>query len=286
MAAERWIPTLEDYVNAASFVLGASRESVRRLPRITLAESAVNAPFASFGGQAAYTDLADQAAVLLAHLVENHPLPDGNKRAAFLLMARFLDANGLAWKAQDVEVERRNGRACRRRRRQPRRRRCVDRATYGRKARAGLITARRAVQKRSSPTTRPVGASGASSNRRRSVAAGVAPSAPGGVWAQVAHESRYWRRRHVARVSRRVPRRSQGDTRPRTPTAAWQSRCWSVGPLETRCVSFLITPLTLQASGGDQEPGPWVVVVEIGGRGGGRVGWSMGLVVELGRCRW
>lgn len=105
MAAERWIPTLEDYVDAASFVLGASRESVRRLPRITLAESAVNAPFASFGGQAAYTDLADQAAVLLAHLVENHPLPDGNKRAAFLLMARFLDANGLAWKAQDVEVD-------------------------------------------------------------------------------------------------------------------------------------------------------------------------------------
>ena len=43
--------------------------------------------------------------VLLAHLANNHPLPDANKRAAFLLTARFLDANGLTWRAPDVEID-------------------------------------------------------------------------------------------------------------------------------------------------------------------------------------
>jgi len=100
-----WRPTLEDYVDLAGFVLGAAPEAVRNLPRIGLAESAIHAPFASFGGEHAYPDLADQAAVLVAHLAQNYPLPDGNKRAAFLLTARFLDANGRAWADQDVDVD-------------------------------------------------------------------------------------------------------------------------------------------------------------------------------------
>ena len=49
--------------------------------------------------------MTEQAAVLLEHLAGNHPLPDGNKRVAFLLTARFLDANGLAWGAPDVECD-------------------------------------------------------------------------------------------------------------------------------------------------------------------------------------
>ena len=75
------------------------------MPRLALAESALHAPFASFGGVEAYPTLVEQAAVLLEHLVKNHPLPDANKRAAFLLTARFLDANGLEWEAQDVETD-------------------------------------------------------------------------------------------------------------------------------------------------------------------------------------
>jgi death on curing protein len=31
--------------------------------------------------------------------------PDGNKRAAFLLTARFLEANGRRWKSEDVAVD-------------------------------------------------------------------------------------------------------------------------------------------------------------------------------------
>lgn len=96
---------MEDYVDLATFILGAAPEAVLRLPRIHLAESAIHAPFASFGGEAAYPDLVDQAAVLLAHLAQNHPLPDGNKRAAFLLTARFLDANGRRWGTQNVDLD-------------------------------------------------------------------------------------------------------------------------------------------------------------------------------------
>lgn len=105
MSDTRWVPTLEDYLDLAAVVLAASVESLRRLPRMGLAESAIHAPFASFGGDEAYPGLVEQAAVLVAHLAQNHPLPDGNKRAAFLLMARFLDANGLTWASEDVEVD-------------------------------------------------------------------------------------------------------------------------------------------------------------------------------------
>jgi death-on-curing protein len=100
-----WRPTLDDFVDVAGFLLGASPEAIRSLPRMGSAESAIHAPFASFGGADAYPELLDQAAVLIAHLAQNHPLPDGNKRAAFLLTARFLDANARTWAGQDTEAD-------------------------------------------------------------------------------------------------------------------------------------------------------------------------------------
>lgn len=105
MPSPRWVPTLEDYVDLASYLLGSSPESVGRLPRLSLAESAIHAPVASFGGSEAYPDLVEQAAVLIEHLAQNHPLPDGNKRAAFLLTARFLDANGQPWRGPDLDTD-------------------------------------------------------------------------------------------------------------------------------------------------------------------------------------
>jgi death on curing protein len=101
----RWQPSLEDYIDIATYLLDADHAAIAGLPRLALAESALHAPFASFGGVEAYPTLVEQAAVLLEHLVKNHPLPDANKRAAFLLTARFLDANGLVWEAQDVETD-------------------------------------------------------------------------------------------------------------------------------------------------------------------------------------
>lgn len=100
-----WEPSLDDFIDVAAYLLGTERETIARLPRLPLADSALHAPFASFGGVEAYPTLIEQAAVLLEHLARNHPLPDANKRAAFLLTARFLDANGLTWGTPDVETD-------------------------------------------------------------------------------------------------------------------------------------------------------------------------------------
>jgi death on curing protein len=101
----RWQPSLDDYIDLAAYLLGANRATVAAFPRLSLAESALHAPFATFGGVEAYPTLVEQAAVLLTHLVRNHPLPDANKRAAFMLTARFLDANGVEWGRPDVEAD-------------------------------------------------------------------------------------------------------------------------------------------------------------------------------------
>jgi death on curing protein len=82
--SSRWTPALEDYIEFAAYLLDLEPSGVRALPRITLAESAIHAPFASYGGAPAYPTLIEQAAVLVEHLTNNHPLPDGNKRAGSL----------------------------------------------------------------------------------------------------------------------------------------------------------------------------------------------------------
>jgi death-on-curing protein len=85
---------LGDYCRIAATLLETTPEQVARLPRISLADSALAAPRAGFGGEEPYPELIEKAAVLIEHLARNHPLPDGNKRAAFLSTERFLAANG------------------------------------------------------------------------------------------------------------------------------------------------------------------------------------------------
>jgi prophage maintenance system killer protein len=83
---------LGDYCEIAAELLGTSPEQIARLPRIALADSALAAPRAGFGDQDAYPALIEKAAVLVEHLARNHPLPDGNKRAAFLCVWLFLES--------------------------------------------------------------------------------------------------------------------------------------------------------------------------------------------------
>ena len=92
--AEVLYVTFGDYCRIAAEVLGTTPEQIARLPRIALADSALASPRAGFGGQDAYPTLIEKAAVLVEHLARNHPLPDGNKRCAFLAVERFLAANG------------------------------------------------------------------------------------------------------------------------------------------------------------------------------------------------
>jgi death on curing protein len=51
----------------------------------------------------AYPDFHVKAAVLLTHLVKNHPLPDGNKRCAYLACREFVERNGRGWTSDSVE---------------------------------------------------------------------------------------------------------------------------------------------------------------------------------------
>jgi death on curing protein len=88
---------LADYLLIAERVLGLPAEVIANFDRIGLAESALAAPQAGFGGVEAYPDLATRAAVLCWHLVKNHPLPDGNKRCAFLATVEFVERNGRTW---------------------------------------------------------------------------------------------------------------------------------------------------------------------------------------------
>lgn len=88
---------LGDYLVIAEQVLGVPVETVRRLPGMALAESALAAPAAGFGDVEAYPELATKAAVLGLHLVKNHPLPDGNKRVALICVVMFVRLNGFDW---------------------------------------------------------------------------------------------------------------------------------------------------------------------------------------------
>ncbi len=88
---------LADYLLIAERVLGPPAEAIANFNRIGLAESALAAPQAGFGDVEAYPDFATKAAVLCWHLVKNHPLPDGNKRCAFLATVEFVERNRRAW---------------------------------------------------------------------------------------------------------------------------------------------------------------------------------------------
>lgn len=60
-----------------------------------LLASAAHRPRARMFGTAAYEDVHEQAAALLHAIAANHPLVDGNKRAAWLAAATFLALHGV-----------------------------------------------------------------------------------------------------------------------------------------------------------------------------------------------
>jgi death-on-curing protein len=45
----------------------------------------------------------DKAAVLCVRLARNHPLPDGNKRVAYLAMLEFLARNDVEWTPPSID---------------------------------------------------------------------------------------------------------------------------------------------------------------------------------------
>ena len=83
------------YLLIAEAVTGLKAEVLAEMPRVVgLALSALSVPGSGWKGQDAYPDPAQKAGLLAARLAMNHPLPDGNKRAAWLSMIEFLERNG------------------------------------------------------------------------------------------------------------------------------------------------------------------------------------------------
>jgi death-on-curing protein len=103
--AEVYYLELGDFCLIAAEVLGTTSDKIARLPRVGLAASALAVPSSGFGDQDAYVTLLDKAAALIEHLARNHPLPDGNKRCAFLAAERFLAVNGRPIEDADPDVD-------------------------------------------------------------------------------------------------------------------------------------------------------------------------------------
>jgi len=97
--------TLAEYFWLAEQVTGTEATVLVKAARVELADSALHAPAAGFGDEDFYPDLIDKAAVLTCRLAWNHPLPDGNKRAAWAALVLFIDLNAGTWDPDPPDVD-------------------------------------------------------------------------------------------------------------------------------------------------------------------------------------
>lgn len=88
---------LVDYVAIAAEVTGLDVATVMKVANLDLADSALHAPAAGFADTDFYPDFVEKAAVLIVRLARNHPLPDGNKRAAWIALRLFVELNDWVW---------------------------------------------------------------------------------------------------------------------------------------------------------------------------------------------
>jgi death-on-curing protein len=88
---------LTDYLEVAVAVTGLDIRALTMATKLDLADSALHAPAASFAGEEFFPDFVDKAAVLLVRLTRNHPLLDGNKRAAWVTLRIFIESNDWSW---------------------------------------------------------------------------------------------------------------------------------------------------------------------------------------------
>lgn len=88
---------IADYVAIAAEVTGLDIDVVMKVADVDLADSALHAPAAGFGDDDFYPDFVDKAGVLIVRLARNHPLPDGNKRAAWVALRLFVEINEWSW---------------------------------------------------------------------------------------------------------------------------------------------------------------------------------------------
>jgi death-on-curing protein len=108
---------LADYLAIAAEITGLGPTALMRVARLGLAEPALHAPAASFGDTEFYPDFIDKAAALIVHLAKNYPLPDGNKRTAWVTLRLFIEIN--EWTRRTTQASTRPSRPSCRGRRSP-----------------------------------------------------------------------------------------------------------------------------------------------------------------------
>lgn len=69
-----------------------------------LLDSALKAPFQTYGGNDLYPDILDKASQLCYSLIENHPFADGNKRIGVHLTLLFLKLNNIELRYSQQEL--------------------------------------------------------------------------------------------------------------------------------------------------------------------------------------
>jgi death-on-curing protein len=97
--------TLAEYFWLAEQVTGVDADTLAKAARSDLADSALHAPQAGFGDSEFYPDVFDKFAVLVCRLAWNHPLSDGNKRAAWAALVLFIDLNDGVWDPDPPHID-------------------------------------------------------------------------------------------------------------------------------------------------------------------------------------
>lgn len=92
-----------EYVVIAAEILGIDPHVLAHSCDLGSADSALAAPFAGWEDTEIYLDLPTKAAVLCSRLVRNHPLIDGNKRAAYETMQELIYRGGGEWRPPEAQ---------------------------------------------------------------------------------------------------------------------------------------------------------------------------------------
>lgn len=85
--------TLIEALKIAEDVTGIDVDTLARVSRLELLDSALHTPSSGFGDVEFYPDFFSKAAILGIRIAMNHPLPDGNKRLAWASVRVFLLVN-------------------------------------------------------------------------------------------------------------------------------------------------------------------------------------------------
>ena len=97
--------SLAEFWFLSEHVTGIDAATLIKASRVDLADSALHAPQAGFDDTDYYPDVYDKASVLACRIAWNHPLPDGNKRAAWACLVLFIDLNDGSWNDSQPDTD-------------------------------------------------------------------------------------------------------------------------------------------------------------------------------------